>query len=247
MKILCNKNTTRLVKGVEYEALKIRVVNTTSSPRFKPTVLVKIGDFYHQFSAVGFLRTDGTKIDTDYTSIAYNKPNSEAISDVRVLKKGDYVVCRFESKTFDTGKKYKVSEVLYKETERIYGVSPSFRSYKRVEQKIKLEGSNRWCSPSRFRHCNTQEKRTLSLGSILGEEVSDVTDKRIRKIDRLEPEERDKAILSTILQGMLDPNRNNMSVSDWIIAKRGSAYGLNQADLKPYLKLKLADILKMME
>lgn len=249
MKLLCIKNTKKLVKGVIYDATAVRTLNKAVSNYFRPTVTIFGMGTY---TSNNFTNTDGTKIpEIDWKSDKYVDPSDRwklTIRDVRILKKGDILKCSYGSlKFFEEGKLYEVSDILYKEedTKRANG-----SSYKNIIQKIKIKGYNRWIDKNRFRELSVQEKRTISLGDIFGDkvEIADIEDvKSKRKIDRFDEKEKTKIIISAILGGCLDPYRNTLSIVDWAIQKRAMGYGINKDDIKPLLNKKLSDILKMLE
>lgn len=142
---------------------------------------------------------------------------------------------------------YRISDISYKEVDVI---GSSGQSYKSIDQKIKVEGYNRWISAYRFRECDAQEKRNISLSGIFNEEI-DVVDLKeiykIRKINRLEENEKYKILLSTLLSSILDISRNNLSTIEWASKKKGKAYDIKEEDFDLLLDKKLGDIIKMFD
>ena len=245
MKVICKRATTKLVKGATYDVFRLN----NKDPK-RSSITVGLGDkVLGSFVTSGFTKEDGSKLDEiEWTTDRYKKQivTNEYISDVRTLKRGDIIVCKWKggNKFLDSGSRYKVSEILYREIQGNYGV--------RKEQKIKLEGHNRWIDPYRFRPLNSQEKRELSLGEIFGEkaelEVVDVVSiKKMRVIDRWDEKTKVKAIVGALIESVTDPSKNNLSTIDWAIEKRGKKFDLSLDDIKPLLNKKLSDILKMCE
>ena len=117
-----------------------------------------------------------------------------------------------------------------------------------VEQKIKIEGYNRWINRYRFRTCTPQEKREISLGGLFDEEVKIDTDYRSkRKIDRYDEKDKKKVILSCLLNSIFDDTRHELSIVDWAVEKKGKKYDIEAKDIKPLLNKKLGDIIKELD
>lgn len=240
MKVKAIKNTGLLVKGSIYDVLELSNKSTTGSTYWKPSVKIKIGENIRNLSAKNFTSTDGS----DLPEINWKSNNIQKtfdyIKDVRNLK-DELVVCKYGTTNLDAGKMYRVSDVQYKETKSITG-------YVKRDQKIKIEGYNRWLQPYRFRLCTVEEKRNLSLGSIFDEDVKyEKIDSSSRKIDRLSTKEKNRLILSLLLSSIIDPTRNNLSIVDWAIDKKGKTVKLKKEDINPFLNKKLSSIIKMIE
>lgn len=249
MKVLCIKNNSKLVKGAIYDVLAIHTIPPATNNRYyRPTVRTSIG----LYSANYFKSVDNSdlpKINWESPEYLSSKNESSSyIKDVRTIKKGDIVVCKWgTSKFFEKGKMYKVSDLLYKVEQKTYS---NGQSYSTIEQKIKIEGYNRWLMTYRFRECNAQEKRNISLSGLFDEEVKtvDLTDiKKSRKIDRLEDNEKNRVLLITLLAGIMDPSRNTLSSIEWAAQKKGKNYDIIEKDFKPLLNKKLSDIIKMFD
>lgn len=243
MKVLCIKNNSKLVKGAIYDVLSINTLPPTNGRTYRPNVRTAVG----LFSANYFKSVDSS----DLPQINWEAPEYtstiSSIKDVRTLKKGDVVVCKVGTKFFESGKMYKISDILYKAEQK---TSYHGRQYLDVEQKIKIEGYNRWLATYRFRECSAQEKRNISLSGLFDEEVkiADLTDiKKSRKIDRLEDNEKNRVLLSTLFSGMMDPSRNTISTTEWAAQKKGKNYDIIEKDFKPLLNKKLSDIIKMFD
>jgi hypothetical protein len=231
MRVICKTNTRKLVKGATYEVVRLWNTSSTSRPRIS---IKGIGTFITK----NFTQIDGTplpQIDWVDKSIE-QRPDNPYIKDPENLKKGDVLVCKWDSKYLCSGKKYRISEV--RVTDRKYTSS----SYK--ETKIKIEGFNTWLNPYRFRYPNTEESRDLSLNEIFDNPEKLSIDKSIRKIDTMDESKRKKVILSCIFQSMLDPYRNNLTTLEWTVQKSGRKWDIKDTDIEPYLNLKLSDIIE---
>jgi hypothetical protein len=245
MKVISNKNTTRLVKGAVYDVLHLNNFNQTNYAHFRPHIVINLASNWVTLNPSNFTKLDGTPIDErNWSSTEYenNRSTDLSIKDVRFIKKGDLLVSRFSSKFFEKEKMYRVSEVFYEEFQK-----PGYNGvkYTQVNQKIKVDGYNRWISHYRFRLLDKQESRSVSLNNIFGEENPVSEDFKGRKIDRLEDKE--KVILSTLLSSALDPYRNTLSTLDWTLQKKGKLYDLEYKDLEPFLDKKLSEIIKMID
>lgn len=243
MKVICIKNTSVLVKGSVYEV--VRLMNSGNRSR-SGTICVKLPNGRNLLSRVQlFTNMDGTLLDQkDWEA---ERPEILYIKDVRLLKKGDVVVCNSDNtKTFEYGKMYKIEDVLYKESSVTYQWSSTPRTV--VDQKLKIQGySNRWLSPRGFRHCSQQEKRSLSLDNLFEDKIPVITEFKGRKIDKLSKSGKNKIILSVLMSSMLDPNKNNLSTIDWALKKKGKFYDLTEMDISPFLNKKLSEIIKIFD
>ena len=245
MKILSNINTTRLVKGSTYDVLSMDTLSKY------PVVTILVGNSIARFSASGFKNVDGSELDKKkWKSPDYDDSN-KFISDVRLLKKGDVIICISATKHLLENKMYRVSDIFYKETERRYNYIPAGSSlpktYIEKEQKIKIEGYNRWLSTYKFRFCNNKEKREISLGKIFGESVEIDVDFSMRKIDKIEKKKKNQIIINTIFNSIMDPNKNNLSSIEWAIQKTGKKFDITESDIKPFLNMKLTELIKVYE
>lgn len=244
MKVICKKSTARLVKGGIYEVNRLIAGSSIN----RPYLLLK---GFGRHSINSFSNMDGTPIERkDWTSPDYNTVSEEIkntnISDVRVLKKGDLVVCRHQfSKYIDLNKIYKIAEIKYEE-KMIAGTWSI--NHKLRNQSLKIEGYNKWLSPYRFRLCTTQEKRTISLSGLLGDQTGITSvEMKSRRIDRIYGLEKDKIILSTLFSAIVDPSRNNATIIEWAAKKGKRNYDINEKDFEPFSKLKISDIINIFE
>lgn len=247
MKVISNKNNNKLVKGATYEAISVDTANKSNSKWFRPTITIKgLG----RFVSNNFTNVDGTPIgqmtwrSLDFEVSDRNRASTR-IKSTKDLKSGDLVVSERSTKLFEKGKIYKVKDVLYKEED---AKSYNGTTYKKVTQGIKIEGYNRFLSVYNFRHLTAEERRNISLGSIFNEEVDVKTvDRSTRKIDNVDQNKKDKILITSIFQSILDPHRNNMTIPEWASKRKGKFYGIEVTDFKPLMNKKLSDIIKMFE
>ena len=99
MKIICIKDTSILVKGSVYEV--VRLIN--SGNRVRSSVSIKLPNGKNLYCRTQlFTNMDGTPLDKkDWEA---ERTETLYIKDVRLLKKGDVVICNSERKTFEYGK-----------------------------------------------------------------------------------------------------------------------------------------------
>ena len=247
MKVISNKNNNKLVKGATYEVLSVETINTSNSRWFKPTITIKgLGKFVsHNFTNV-----DGTPIGqmtwkSTELDVSHRNRVTTRITSAKGLKSGDLVVSERTTKLFEKGKIYKIMDILYREED---AKSYNGSTYKKITQGIKIEGYNRFLSVYNFRHLTAEERRNISLGSIFNEEVDVKTvDRSTRKIDNVDQNEKDKILITSIFQSILDPHRNNMTIPEWASKRKGKVYGIEVTDFKPLMNKKLSDIIKMFE
>lgn len=253
MKVVCNKNTGSLVKGAIYnvQSLKNKIDRTNSS--FRSVIIVDANNNFIRTtwginSPKPFSNLDGSAIsEIDWESDDYkyhlHKRDNLKIVDVRKLKKGDFIYCNFETKHFIRGKIYKISDLLYEETQGKYRPI--------VTQKVKIDGYNQWLSTYKFRLCTAQEIREISLNNVFEEtndNIASVSEtKNQRYLERYTDKQQKILILSTIFDSIRDTNRNNLSVVDWAVNKKGKLKGIKIDDIKPFLNLKLSEIVKMLD
>lgn len=244
MKVICNTNTTKLVKGATYDVVLIS--NATST---RPNFIIKVGDHNYRTSIKSFTNLDGTPIINDYKS---NK--EEVVEDYRLrlndkdmkdLKKGDYVVAMSSSKTIERGRMYIVSEVHF--VEKQFTRSWSTNTYTKTEAKLKVNGYGGWLSPYRFRKLSVQESRDIALSSVMDEDVKVDRANVDRRIDRQNEDRKRQMVLGCLFSAIMDPYRNNMSVLEWAVKRTGKKYSINEEDLKPYLNMKLSQIVKSLD
>lgn len=247
MKVICNTNTTKLVKGATYDVV---VISNIASPS-RSFIIVSVSGKGVRGNIKSFSNLDGTPIASDYKAPS---ASIEPIDDyklrltnegVKDLKKGDYVVSTYSSKTIEKGRMYIVSDVNYteKQVARTFGSG----TYTIVNAKLKVNGYGGWLSPYRFRKLSVQESRDVSLSVVMDEEVKVDKANSDRRLDRQNEDRKRKMLLGSLFQAIMDPYRNNMSVVEWAVKKTGKKYGLTEDDLKPYLNMKLSQIVKMLE
>ncbi len=244
MKILCIKNTSVLVKGSIYEVVRLNNQITNNRPK----VAIELPNKQIlRASPKSFTNTDGTPIDRKDWSRPVVDHTSTIIKDVRTLKKGDIIIGNSnQTKTFEFGKMYRVEEVFYSEemVTRRWSKTP----FLVTTQKIRIQGyGNRWIISNRFRLPNQQERRSTSLDMVFENPIPVITDFKVRRIDTMSEVDRDKTILSLLMETMRNGSRNSMNVIDWTLQRRGKFYDLSQEDINPLLDRKLSEIIKMFD
>lgn len=235
MRVICKTNTSKLVKGATYQVTRLSNKNGGNRARVQ---IQGLGSYVVK----NFTQMDGTplpQVDWEDPSIRNQSNISSYIKEPHLIKKGDVLVCRWDSKYLTSGKKYKVSEIVT--TERKYGSGTTYK-----ETKIKVEGFNRWLNPYRFRLPSTEEMRDLSLNEIFETPESYVVDRSVRKIDTIDSVKAKKIILSTLFNAMLDSHRNNLSITEWATQKIGRKWDIDQKDFEPYLNLTLQELIDLM-
>jgi hypothetical protein len=242
MKVICVKNTKRLVKGVVYDAIKLENSNKNNIKPFKGTIIIKINNKNCRFVVSNFKTESGEEIPKiDWTSNQFLNDileNRQTLID-KNLKKGDYVVYKRNShKTLMFGAKYKVIDVNIKEYKN------TWRNWEDIQ--IKIEGSNKFYSPHSFRKCTTQEARDIHLKSILEEEtgVDNPLSKGTRKIDQYDTILKEKMLIKILFSAYLDPNRNNMSVLDWACNKIAPNLSVKPDDFETIINNNIKTILE---
>ena len=234
MKVIAKKNTSKLIKGLEYDVLRLQ------NSGARGYLYIKVGNVSYMTTPNNF--TDVPKIDWVSPELKNESETrkSTTIADVRTLKKGDVVICNSSTKFFEKGKMYKVDDILFSQNTK--------NGYLSIEQKIKIEGYNRWMNKYRFRMCTPQEKRELSLSTILDEtDRVDVDFRSKRKIDRYDVIEKKKIILDCLFNSIFDESRHQMTILDWALEKKAKQYDIQFKDIKPLLNMKLSDILKALD
>jgi hypothetical protein len=242
MKVLCKRATKQIVKGVIYDVLFLQNQNPGGNNFFHPNIIIKINDEVNSsFSVNNFTQTDGTPLpEINWQVAGFTRPNWREgwIDENNLPKAGDYVVYKFKSsKTLVQDKTYKITDVNV--------IKKGGVSYAWYDIFLKIEGSNRWLSSRTFRKLSTQEARDLHLKEVFDEATGvEKVDKTKRKIDHFEGFERDKILITCLLQAMLDKSRNNMTVVEWAANKTGSLYSLTVEDFAPILEKNLTSILE---
>jgi hypothetical protein len=239
MKLICKKNTKKLVKGAIYEALKIDTIKPSNARYFRPWVIVKINDNQVGFRPENFTLTNGE----DIPEMNWQNPSfQDAFLETNYLqgdkiKVGDFVVYKnSRCKTLEPGKIYKISEI--KSTER------GTLNHKWTEYKVKVEGSNTNFGTYNFRPCSTQEVRDIALKKLFDEKV-DVAKagEAPRIIDRYSDKYKEQVLLGLIISASLDINRHNMSILDWAV-RLGQKQSVTREDFTPILSKTISSIIE---
>ena len=237
MKVICVKNTKRLVKGAIYEVDKIVAKPTTlANKRMRSkSILVNINGSSYRFRTNNFKTEDGKDIpEIDWESDAKKESDSQSRYLNRVkntIKSGDYVICLSNNHKYIVyGNKYRVSEV------DIQNIVPPRYSFRSELIRIKLEGDSKFYSSNSFRCCTVQEARDTSLKVVFGEptEIKIPLSKSDRKIDQYDEQTKFKKLVKTVMLAYIDPNRNNMSVVEWACKKTQPGLSITKDDFGYY-------------
>ena len=245
MKVLCKRATKQIVKGVVYDVLSIKNLKPpgTNNNFFYPHIVIKINDEVScSFSVNNFTQTDGSPLpEVNWQAAGFVSPSwrDGRIDEKNPPKSGDYVIYMYKnSKTLVQNKIYKVTDVNI--------VKKGTTSYIYYQISLKIEGCSRWLTSNTFRKLSTQEARDLNLKEVFDEATGvEKVDKSKRKIDHFEGVERNKILVTCLLQAMLDKSRNNMTVLEWAVNKTGSLYSLTTEDFTPIIEKNLTSILEI--
>jgi hypothetical protein len=237
MIVVCKKGSKKLIKGHQYKA--VNIWNDGTSYRYLEGKLKieKLG----MYSVSNFTTIDGKEIPKIKIDKIKNQVQEYKFSDLKV---GDILVCQTNNLSlFAKGHKYKISELSSKETEYI---SYNGKKYKNYINKIKFVGINRFINFNYFyfRKLNDDEKRDISLNSLLENKEPDYIKTKTRKIDLVD--NKDLVLMSILSKSILDVNRHHLSIVEWG-CKKINRYGIKIDDYEDLLNMKLKDILKKIE
>lgn len=229
MKVISRVSNTKLVKGLQYEALSFDNTQTSTSRRWgNRKIHIKNFGWY---LIKNFTDTSGNPL----PQIAYTNPNQPVNNwqnfDATDLKKNDIVVC-------DTNKyKYLVKGAKY----RVVLVQDA----NKWGAQIKLEGYSRWIKYSSwsFRKLSVQETRELTLSQIFNK-PENFNVEFVRKFEKeLNPT---KVLVDCLSKSILDPYRHHYGILDWTILK-SKLQGLKKEDFEEILKMPLGEVLSKYE
>lgn len=231
MKVICNKDTKKIIKGLVYN---VSVLMNSPSDKYKYIYLDGVG----RYSIHNFKMLDGT----DIPQISWRKPNNIFEKfDASTLKVGDIIVCKSDRyKSLQKNGKYKIShinkvEYLNWSKQKAYYINAKFEGYNRF---IKL---NQWS----FRNLGKDESREIALGSVFGEKQNFTVDKNLRKID-VNPNI-EKILVESLSKSILDKNRHHLDIIDWACKKSCKELGMTRDDFKNILNKPLKEILEIIE
>jgi len=234
MIVICKKETKRILKGVRYEV--IGLWNSGKNSRWLEGK-IQIKDI-GKYSVNNFTDLNGNplpKIDIQPTLKNYTSLKFED------LKEGDILVCNSDNyKCLAKGAMYRVEKLELKTLSTHSGYKHQIGQVKFVGIERKLKYSS-W----RFRKLTTEESRDISLKSVFGEETTEVVTKKTRKIDLSANKNLD--LVKNLAKSILDENRHHLSTIDWAIKKTGNHLSLDAEDYKELLKMKLEDVLKLVD
>lgn len=242
MKLLCIKNTKRLVKGSIYDVINLVNKNTSTGTGWfnrRATIILNENNRI-TLSLDNFKMEDGSHIpEINWISPEFKSEKESSVECIidKTIKSGDHVVClNRNSKKLIYGKKYKIESVLIKKNEQ-WGSTWS-------DIKIKIEGNGQWYSTYNFRKCTSQESREMSLNLLFDKESgAQKIIKGKRKIEYYDDVERERVLISILISSISDKCRNNMSIIDWAIKKTGYIYEVELEDFNGILEKRFDSIL----
>ena len=238
MKVISKKNTKRLLKGHQYEV--VRLWNDGSNNWRDGDI--KLKEFNSIFSVKNFTDINGNQIPSINYS-ATDVTNNYLYFKFENVKKGDILVCESDAyKTFIKGGMYKIEKTITINTTRrnynsqLFQTKINYIKFVGIKRKFKFNGFT-------FRKLTIDESRKISLSQILDNEDSKVILKNNkRNIDLVD--DKDDVLLKILSKSILDDNRHHLSIIDWACAKKGEKLSIEKSDYEPYLNMTLKEILE---
>lgn len=219
MRVICLKNSKRLIKGCTY------------------TIDYMFNNTHNRYNNgyLGLEEITGSHSVNNFTDMNGNPlPNIDTTKD-RVnykldVKSGDILECIVDRyKTLLKGGYYKIESIDKHKSVKFVGLS----------RKILI---NYW----NFRKLSTSEVRDLQLNDLLKNIKPNIV--QTSKIDKLKLSGKSDIILmETLSKSILDVNRHYYSILEWGIQKNSGSYKIKKEDYNKLLDMKLSDILKLIE
>lgn len=242
MRVVCIKQTKKLVKGFEYNLSALNnSAATAGKARSGKAFIDKIG----WYSVSNFQTIDGEELPKlDIIRTTFDEKRLE-FSD---LSKGDILICYSDNyKSLIKGGMYKI-ESLHTITRTINRWSGG--TYTQVDNYLKFEGVSRklmFCS-WKFKKLPTDQAREMVLEQILHDSPDKVTRtdfRNMRKIEHLE--NKDSILINILSKSILDENRHQLSITEWAVKQLGGKMDLEISDYSHLMDMKLADVLKLID
>lgn len=245
MKVKCirDKGSKYLIKDQEYEVTSFTPESTysnghvrKSSVRLSGVVSNQDGSRFETSSGMNLSKYT-QKIEST-TGWSYGELMTKDN-----IKVGDYVKCitnRLSS--FVKGNYYKISNFTIDSNIPNWGPNKGIRTF--FLDKVQFEGSNRKYGRSNFRVLSTSDKRKLSIGELLGDDINELKSYD-RKWDSLNDTEKKLLLFEKIVEAnklLSEMKIGNVSIKDFIL-KRRNDYGLIEDDFKLVENLKIKDLL----
>lgn len=227
MKVICKKGSTKLVKGLVYDADWFDNTKNLTSHWQRQTIRIR---GFGTFLCKNFTDTSGNPL----PEIVYNNPQApqaEPRFNISELKKNDIIVCKSDRyKYLVKGGKYRISEI---------------KDVNTWSANIKLEGYNRWIrfSTWAFRKLSIQESRDLALSQIFNQ-PENFSVEFVRKFDK--ESNKTKVLLQALAKSILDPYRHEYDVVNWTIEKT-KYQDLRIEDFQEMLNKPLSEVLSDFE
>jgi hypothetical protein len=241
MVVICKKGTIKLVKGLTYQVVELQNVSKTQIGR----VCIKDLGWY---TVNNFETTDGQplpKID-----ITRKEPVEKRL-EFSQLSKGDILICKSDSyKTLVKGGMYKIDELssVSKQIKNWSGATythiDNYVRFEGVSRKLIFDGFSHW----RFNKLPTDQAREMTLEQILHDAPDKITRTDFRNLRKIEHiKNKDEELMSILAKSILDGNRHQLSVVDWVVQQLGKKMDLTRNDYSHLMNMKLSDILKLID
>jgi hypothetical protein len=248
MKVICLKNTKKLVKGSIYEVLYLNNLDNKTSHYFRPSITIRLNDFSNcSFGIANFKLENGKNLpEINWSSDEWKNTKIEnsksIIGDSNPVKVGDYVTyLRNAHKSLINGRIYRISDV--RQIKHTFHNGSTW-----AETEIQVEGSSRFYKTYSFGKCNPQKAREISLSSLFDQETGvELIDKSTRKIDKYDPLEKEKLLIKILMSASFDINRNNMTIIEWACRKTGNQFSVEPNDFNAICDLPVSKLIEKLD
>jgi hypothetical protein len=247
MIVISKVDRKRLIKGVKYEVQSLYNAPSASPTNAYPRRNSK-GSLYikgiGRFSVDGFTDESGNPLPAINLNTQANAYSSKR-TEFKDLKVGDILICRSDKyTTLVKGNKYRIDDLSDRSVPRISSSGRTLTPYQK--QRVRFEGSSRYYDFSswRFSQLPKDEYREMQLSSVFGESYKASVSKT-RKFEQIENQT--EVLISMLAKSMIDPYRHHLGIVDWACQKTGKDLKINKDDYKSLLKMKLSDIIKLIE
>lgn len=231
MIVISNRNTQKLIKGLQYEV--VNLWNDGKSSWLNGKVELKgIG----RFSVNNFTDKDGNPLPkVKIINKAYGPIERINFDE---LKQGDILVCKSDKyTTMIKGGLYKI-ESTHQENSRGNWVVRRVK-FVGISRKLIFDDYN-------FRKLSTEESREMSLKSVLfNENPNIIKTNNLRKIDMVA--DKNKELIKYLFLSISDPNRHHLSIIDWACQKSGKSMKIEPSDYESLMGSTLKEFLEKID
>lgn len=232
MIVICKRGTKRLIKGARYEVKSLW--NNGANHNWIEGKL-ELKEVSGRYTINNFTDTNGNNLPNINIQPQRNESAQSILrfSDINI---GDLIICKGNYKTLVNGGLYRISE------KEVISNRPHY-----ISGKIKFEGINRWYvfNKFRFRALNDNEKREVSLNSLLNnQDPNIIKTSKVNKLDIID--NKYEVLMDSLCQSIMDKNRHKISIIDWA-CKIDNKIGLKSENFNELLDMKLSDILKKID